>query len=192
VAGDLVLDGGAAAAVGHELEAGAGRALEIDRAHMTRAAGSDGRAGCLVGICLEPGDQFVEVVRRKILARGDQDRAVGQQRHRFKIVEHVVLDRVDGARAHVAQPIADAQRIAVGRRACGAADPDAAAGARGVLDHHGLGERDGQMISKDARDRVGDPAGRHRHDDGDGARGINLRAGNGRENRQRGSARSER
>ncbi len=92
----------------------------------------------------------------------------------------------------MAQPIADAKRIAVGRCAGGAANPDAAAGAGDVLDHHRLTERDREMIGKDARDRVGDPAWRHRHNDRDGARGISLRADNPRQDRQRGSARSER
>jgi hypothetical protein len=42
------------------------------------------------------------------------------------------LDRVNGARAHMAQPVADAERIAVRRRTRGAADPDAAARAGDV------------------------------------------------------------
>jgi hypothetical protein len=70
------------------------------------------------------------------------------------------LDSVYGARAHMAQPIADADRMAVRHRACGAADPDAAARPGDVLNHHSLTERDRQMIGKYARDRVGDPAGR--------------------------------
>ena len=158
---------------------------------MRRAAHSDGCGRCLAGVFLEPGDQLVEVVCRKIFARGDEDRAIGQQRYRFKILEHVVLDRIDGARAHVAQPIADAQRIAVRRRACRTGDADAAAGAGDILDHHGLAELSREIIGKDSRDGVGDAAGRHRHDDGDGTGRINLRAGKSRKDRQRGSARSE-
>ena len=34
MAGDLVLDSGAAASIGHELEAGVGRALKIDATHL--------------------------------------------------------------------------------------------------------------------------------------------------------------
>src|SRR5262245_57229501 len=42
-------------------------------------------------------------------------RAVGQQRYRFKILEHVALDRINDAR------VADTDRIAFRRRACDAA-----------------------------------------------------------------------
>ena len=191
VAGDLVLDRGAAAAIRHELETGVGRALEIDATHMRRAAGADGCGRRLVGVGLEPGDQRLEIVGGKILTRGDEHRAVGQQRYGGKILEHVVLHRVDRARADVAQPITDADRVAVRRRACGAPKPDAAAGAGDVLDHDGLAECDGEMIGKDARNRIGDPAGRHRHDDGDGARWIELRPRRAPEGRQRGSARGQ-
>src|SRR5262249_61372956 len=77
------------------------------------------------------------------------------------------------------------------RRAYGAADPDAAARAGDVLDHHGLAKPDRQMIGKDTRDRVSDPAGRYRHNDGDRPRRIGLRSRNTRHSRQRGSARCE-
>src|SRR5262245_23847871 len=191
MASDFVLNGRAAASIGHELEACAGRALKKDAAHMSRAAGPDGCGCCLIVICLEPSDQFLEVVRRKIFSGCDENRAVGQQRYRFKILEHVILDRIHGARAYMAEPIADADRVAVRRRACGAADADAAARASDVLDYHGLAERDRQLIGKYTRDRVGDPAGRYRHDDGDGVRRIGLRRRNMRHRRQRGSARCQ-
>src|SRR5215475_3385020 len=60
MAGDLVLDRRTATSIGHELEAGVGRALKIDATHLGRTAGSDGCSRCLVRICLEPGDQLLE------------------------------------------------------------------------------------------------------------------------------------
>src|SRR5262249_22742745 len=120
---------------------------------------------------------------------GNEYRAVGQQRYRFKILEHVVLDRVNRASADMAKPIADAQRIAVRRRTRCAADPDAATRASDVLDHHGLAKRDRQMIGKDTRDWVSDPARRHWHDGGDGARRIGLRPSKARDGWQSGSSR---
>src|SRR5262249_46012452 len=54
MAGDLVLDGGAAASIGHELEASAGRTLKIDGTDLGRTTGSDSCSRCLVRICLEP------------------------------------------------------------------------------------------------------------------------------------------
>src|SRR5262249_329730 len=183
MASDFVLNGGAAASIRHELEAGPGRALKIDAAHLGRTAGADGCGRCFVGVCLEPGDQLLEVVRWKIFPGGDEYRAVGQQRYRFKILEHVVLDRVNGARADMAQPVADADRIAVWSRACGAANPDAAARASNVLNHHGLAERDRPIIANYTPNRGGNPAGRYRPDDGDGVRRICLRPSDARDGR---------
>jgi hypothetical protein len=74
----------------------------------------------------------------------------------------------------MAGPVADAQRVAVGRRLDRAADADAGAGAGDVLDHDGLAERDAHALAEDARQRVGRPAGRERHHHGDGARRILL------------------
>ena len=91
----------------------------------------------------------------------------------------------------MAEPIADADRIAVRRRACGAADADAAARASDILDYHGLAERDRQMIGKNTRDRVGDTAGRYRHNDGDGVRRIGFRRRNTRHSQQGSSARCQ-
>jgi hypothetical protein len=60
-----------------------------------------------------------------------------------------------------------------------------------VLDHHGLAKRDRQMVGKDTRDRVGDPARRYGHDDGDGARRIGLGNCDARHSRERGNARGQ-
>src|SRR5262249_3017569 len=60
--GDFVLNGGAATSIGHELEASAGRALEIDAAHLGRAAGPAGCGRCPTGDFPEPRDQSPVIV----------------------------------------------------------------------------------------------------------------------------------
>jgi hypothetical protein len=72
---------------------------------------------------------------------------------------------------------ADAQRVAVGRRAHGTADAEAARRAADILDDDGLTERGSQRLGQDACEAIGRPARRERHDDRNRARGIDLRRG---------------
>ena len=76
-------------------------------------------------------------------------------------------------------PMADADRVAVGRRARDPADADGAAGAGRVLDDDGLAERAAHALGHDAGDGVGRTAGRERHDHGDRPRRIGLRVRGG-------------
>ena len=85
-------------------------------------------------------------------------------------------------------PVPDAQRVAVARRLRHAPDADIAAGAGHVLDHDRLPERAAHALGEQARDRVGRPAGRIRHDDGDRAVREGLRACEARERRHDQSA----
>src|SRR5262249_58943453 len=66
---------------------------------------------------------------------------------------------------------------------------DAAARTRYILDDHGLAERHPHMLGEDARERIGGPARRVRHDNRDWPRRIGLRPCDTRQSRQRGSAR---
>ena len=47
---------------------GPGRALKIDAAHMSRAAGPDSCGRCLVWVCLELGDQFLSFAGKSFRA----------------------------------------------------------------------------------------------------------------------------
>ena len=67
-------------------------------------------------------------------------------------------------RAHVAGDRACSRRA----RALRAGRGGGAAGADDVLDHELLAERARHVLGDDARDDVGRPAGRERHDQGDG------------------------
>src|SRR5450759_3438009 len=73
--------------------------------------------------------------------------------------------------------VADADRVAVGRRAHDPADGDAASRTRNVLYHHGLAERTRQAPGHDPRDRVRGPARGKWHDHGDGMRRVALCSG---------------
>ena len=89
-AGHQILHRRRAAAIGHEAEARAGDLLEIHAGDLRAAGGADGRGLRLIWIGLEPGDQLAHVLRRKILARDDDLRRVGEKRDRRKIVHDVV------------------------------------------------------------------------------------------------------
>ena len=99
MAGHHVLHGRSGAAVGHDLETGRGRCLEIEAGELRRGAGNALRGP--VRVCLQPRDQFLQVCGRHGLPADDQQRADRQQADRLEVVEHVVLERADGAIDHV-------------------------------------------------------------------------------------------
>src|SRR5262249_4635174 len=93
-----------------------------------------------------------------------------------EILDQVVWQRrVDGAVGDVGAPLADAERVAVGRGAGETSDTDGAARAGDVLDDDGLAERGAHRLGHDPSDHVGRAAGRERYDHGEGARGMGLR-----------------
>jgi hypothetical protein len=69
-------------------------------------------------------------------------------------------------------PVADAERVAVGRRAGDTADADAAGGAGDVFDDDILPERAAHMLSHHAAHHVSWAAGGKRHHHGDRPRWI--------------------
>ena len=110
------------------------------------------------------------------LGRDDDERRDHQQRHRLEIGQQVVGQVAVGcAGDDVRAVLAEADGVAVGRRAHRAADADGAARAGDVLDDDGLAERDPHPLGEDAADHVGRSAGRERHDHGDGLGRIGLR-----------------
>ena len=129
----------------------------------------------LVGIRLHIGDELSDVLRRKILAGGDQQRLRDDDADRLEIglglVGEIGIERHrDRVRAHVAH----LDGVAVRRGAHGAGRADGAAGADDVLDHDLLAERAGHVLAGDAGGDVGRAAGRERHDQGDRPRRIGL------------------
>ena len=129
---------------------------------------------CRCGIRLQPGDQLLQVVRRYGFLRDDKLRVGGDHRHRLKVVQHVVLERIDRRIDDMGPPMANADRVAVGRRARDPADADGAGGASRILDDDGLPKRCPHALGHDARNRIGRAPGRVRSDYSDRTRRIGL------------------
>ena len=175
IAGHQILHRQSGAAIGHQLPAGPDGVLQEDAGDVAGRADTGIALRRLVGVGLEPRDQLAEVLRRHGSAGDDQERLSRDQRDRLEVLHQIVLERVDGAVRHVGAPLADAERVAVGRRARDTADSDGAAGAGDVLDDHGLAQDLPHAFRHDAADHVGRSARRQRHHHRDRARGIALR-----------------
>ena len=119
-------------------------------------------------------NSFSDVRRHRVLA-DDDHRVARQQRNRFEIGDEVVAELVDRAVGDVGAEMAEADRVAVRRRAHRAADADRTARPRDVLDQHLLAERGLHALGENPRHRIRRTAGGERHDDGDGTRWKVLR-----------------
>ena len=172
--GQQILHRRGGAAVRHEQKPGTRGLLEKYAADMLRTA----RAGCPLGrllrVCLEPGDEAPQVIRRNGVLRDDQIRIGRDQRDRLEILQHIVRERIDRAVDHVGAPVADADRVAVGRGTRNPADPDVAVGAGHVLDDDALAERCAHVLRHGACDHVRRPARSERHDDRHRTRWVGL------------------
>ena len=168
-------DLGGAGAIRHELESCAGDVLEVDAADVLPRAGPGSALRRLLRVGLEPGDQLFQVPCRQVLACHDDVRVARQARDRLEILQHVVGQRVDRAVDHVRGPVADADGVAVGSGAHGAADPDGAGRAGDVLDDDRLAERLAHRLGERACQRIDRTARAERHDQGDRMGRIRLR-----------------
>ena len=132
----------------------------------------------LLGLAFSQAISSLVSLAGKSLRADDPERADRQHRDRLEILEVVERQRIHRGGADMRAPLADDDGVAVGRRAEHPRDADGAAGAADVLDDHRLAERGLHMVADDARDDVGDAAGRERHDQGHGLRrkGLRLRA----------------
>jgi hypothetical protein len=185
VPGDQILHDRGAAAIRHELEARAGELLKQQPRDVRRAADADGGQRRLAGAKLEPVDQLAHILGRHGGFGDDHQRVRRDQRNRLEVGQRVALQRVNGAGDHVGEPAAEAERIAVRRRARDPPHADAAAGAaRHIFDHHRLTQRHAHAVGDDAADRIEGAAGRERNDDRDWPRRINLRRGGARGQQQ--------
>ena len=116
-------------------------------------------------VLLGVGDEFLEILHRQVLAHGQQDRNLGDERDRREIVdgavERLLIQRLalgvgaDGPEHH---------GVAVGRGIGHASGAGHAAGAADVLDHDLLAENLAHARRHDAAEHVGRAAGRERND----------------------------
>ena len=185
LAADRVRQCGCRAAIADQRDIDAGRLHKTLADQEIRGADPGMAEIDLAGILLRVGDEFLQVLGRKILAQRDDTEGFRDDRNgceRFRRERQLRIDRIGrstGAR------IADGDGVAIGlgpRRAC---QRGRAAGARDILDHDRLSERLAHLFGDRARDHVRGAAGRERHDHGDGSLGIVLRVGGGRQRQRR-------
>jgi hypothetical protein len=87
-----------------------------------------------------PGFALSHAIGRNAFLRSDQNRVAHDEPDRRKVLEQIVLQRIDSAVGDVSGPVALHERVAVGRCPSDAADADAARSARYVFDNDGLAQ----------------------------------------------------
>ncbi len=176
VAADEIVDGGAAAAIGHVQDVDAGFLAQQLAGKVVRRADAGGAVVDLARIGPGIGDQLGDRMRGKIRMHGEADdvrAGIDDGREILHRVERRILVEVDVAGHH--RIGADEQRVAVRRRARRIAGGDVAAHARAIVDDHRLAPGGIEPLGDGARHKVTGGAGRIANHDSDGARGIILR-----------------
>src|SRR5262249_59429175 len=121
----------------------------------TNAGGSLRR---LVRIGLQPRNQAFQVSRRHRILCNDEPRTASEPWDGLEIIQHVVLERVDGPVDNVGAQEAGAERVAITCRARDAADAKGPSGATYVFNDDGLTEPAPHALGHDARDCIQWPA----------------------------------
>jgi hypothetical protein len=160
----------------HDIEAGA--ANELVGGEMRRRAGAGRRIAELAGLAFGIIDEFLQRAGRHLAVHHQEQRHLPERSDRDQIGERIVGHvAVQIWIDHDVAGIGDAERVAVGRRLRDRVHRDVAAGARLVVDHHGLAAARRQEGAENARAQIGDAARRGRHDDVDrlGRIGLGVR-----------------
>src|ERR1035438_2410959 len=89
-----VLHGRRSPAVRHELETRARSLLKQNACHMSNITDAAGSCRRLVRIGLEPCDQPPKVIARNGFSADDHKRYTPEQRHRRKVLEQVIAERI--------------------------------------------------------------------------------------------------
>src|SRR6202022_2572780 len=100
--------------------------LEEDAGEMAGGADAGNARGRLARVGLEPGDQLLQVVRRKAFPAADQERLGCELRDRLQVVAQIERERVESADQDMRAQGADAERVAVRGRTHRPADTYAA------------------------------------------------------------------
>ena len=165
------------ALVGNVHEVDLGGVLQHLHRQVRRGAVAGRGVVQLAGLALRERDELGQVARLHLRIDDQQVRRDRHQRDRREIRDRVVRKlRIRAGRDRVGAGRAERQRVAVGRRLGRGVGADRAAGARPVLDDHGLAEPLAQPLRHDAGDDVGRAARREADDELDGlVRIIGLR-----------------
>ncbi len=164
---------------GHVNDVDAGRHLEELDGEMTDGRRAERSDVDLARIGLRVGDEFLEVLDRKLWAHVQDQRQLGQPRDQRDVAQEIERQRlqrhVDGVGRR-----GEEKRVAVGRRTDDGLGADIGAAAGPVVDDHRLAEPLGQPLSHQARNEVGGAAGRIGHDPAHRPRRVALRDGRAR------------
>ena len=139
-------------------------------------AGAKAGAAEIEVLVLRRLDEFLEVLRLVAGIDDERLRAGGRNGDGFQFVGVVALVLVDGV-VERQRSRGDEHGVAVGRGLRHQLGRDIAAGAAAVLHHDLLVQTIAEILRHDARDAVGNAAGRERHQESDVLRRILLRRG---------------
>jgi hypothetical protein len=159
----------AGAAVRHEQHFRAGEFLQQEPADLRRRILIDEFG--VARMRFHVSDQRFEIIGRQRFLRHQQHRIDRDQADWREVGPQIEADIVDDA-ADVRVPLADIDRVTVGRCAREPADADRTAGAADIFHNHWLAERRAHLVGHDAGRHVGRSARRERHDQRDRARGV--------------------
>src|ERR1700738_5516382 len=134
-------------AIVHKLEASAYCALEENAQDMLWTGHPGRPCRRFVRIELQPCDETFQVIRQHRSLCNDHLRVVGEQRDRFEIIQHIVLECIDCSDDDVRGPNANDEGVAIGRCASNPTSADAPARSGHVLDHNSLAERSPHALS---------------------------------------------
>src|ERR1700754_78760 len=93
------------------------------------------RKRSLAGLPLEPIDQLREVLGGDCASACEQLRPAGEQRHRLKVADHIVLNGKNRRARYVAGQIAKAEHVTVGSRTSNTSNGNRAACACNILNN---------------------------------------------------------
>ena len=183
-----------AATVGNVGELDAGHAGEQFGGNVRARADTGGRIGDLARLFLRQRDQVGDAAHWQ--RRMDHENLLvgGDEPDRREILAWVVagIAAVEAGRHGEEARMADHQRVAVGRRLGGRACADGAGRPAAVFDDELLTKRAPHVLAQQPRQNVVAAARRERHHDGDGTRGVGLRARRASRGREHGARREQR
>jgi hypothetical protein len=140
----------------------------------------------LVGVRLEPRDEFAKIACRERSTRHDNQRIARHERNRFKIRHQIVWQCKHRTVQDMRCPVAQNERVSVRQCADDPADSDGARCTDHVFYDDRLAELRAHGLSHDASDDIGGPACPKWNHHCDGPAGVTLGACDARREWERG------